>query len=413
MNKLKLAGFLVPLAVAGLLYPYRTWPYGAAVLALSQVIRMRLNKANTLVQWDCCRILHWLSGQTPTNKDYMLYVGAVDATLDAMRNHKGAPKLQAQCAEAVSGMSLYSLNVQTAAGKKGAVELVVDMMKRWPQDPSVQKGGNSGCFMDFSWENRKRFADHGGIEVMLAAIENHWNNSEVVVQSWYGFSSGTQAPNAERFVKAGGLKSGVKCMRGHAKSYRVREEVMQAFRTPLMTNEAARTALADAGYLQDLVDTMHDSPMDYHQISPACANIFYLAARNKTHRQIAHKVGATRVALKALVEYPQMKPTVGWAPEFDAQYTVDDDCLRVLVALSTVCEAHRSLMDANAAEVVRGVLARRGLGTGSASHADFAMQGWGSSTHVVLKLGRRLLKTLEEPCVESEKDTPYEKRDYH
>lgn len=296
-------------------------------------------------------------GFADSSKDWMYDAGALEPILAALRRFPDDRNLQFSCCQAAGGMSLYNKRTMEAAGKDGAVELVLGAMKRWPQDPEMQLGGLQGCFMDFSAANRLRWQQAGGIEANLQSIRNHYNNSAVVLQACYAFSSGTQEPNTEAFVKAGAIDLLVQVMRDHPTGFRVREEIMQAMKA-VGSNPQTRPALARTSYAREVVAAMRDAPMDFHQQSPGCANVAILAASNATLRAQFVEAGAPEAALAALRAFPEMlrHRQVDWPEAYDKQYTVYEDCTEALAALSSDAEARARLKKAGASEEVAGMM---------------------------------------------------------
>lgn len=286
-----------------------------------------------------------------TEKGWLLDIGAVDAGIRAMRNFPTDMAVQRACSHALGMMSLFDFRVQTAAGEKGAVELVVNAMKAWPMEPSMQMGGDSGCFMDFSEANRQRWQDAGGIELNLQSIRNHYGSPQTVVQAWYAFSSGTQTPNAPRFVQGGGIELAKKCMEDFGPDNRIREETMQATRNVGTHSAEFRNLLADIGMIPLYVTALHEAPYDMHQASPGCANIAILATHNATHRATAVEANATAEAFRAIKNFESMSSPIDWA--YDAQYTVYEDCMDALVALARHPLARQYLVEAGALTYIR------------------------------------------------------------
>merc|ERR1712216_84625 len=109
-------------------------------------------------------------------------------------------------------------------------------------------GGSLGCFFDAVPENRLRFMELGGIEKMMEAVKIHYDNPTAVLQPWYGFSSICYHPlTAKRCIDVGVIEHGLRSMRDHAKAYRVREEILQAFKAVQGNDVAYRLMLAQAG----------------------------------------------------------------------------------------------------------------------------------------------------------------------
>mmetsp|Transcript_22980 Transcript_22980/g.48863 ORF Transcript_22980/g.48863 Transcript_22980/m.48863 type:complete len:415 (-) Transcript_22980:99-1343(-) len=286
-----------------------------------------------LFQSEACSALTALGNLDHESKPYIAAAGGIEVATEAMRRFPMDKNLQLTCAHALSnGMSLYQFDVQQEAGKAGAVELVLDAQRRFPDDPTMQFGGDSGCFHDFSKENRLRWQKAGGVEYNMQTILRHFNNSAVVEQCWFAFSSGTQTPNEYRFVEDGGIELGVRCMREHGPERRIREETMQAMRAVGRAGADNRQHLAEAGFLEELVKTMQEVPLDVHSQSPACANIAIMTKDSPERTARAVKAGATELALKAVRTFPDMISSVNWA--FDDQYTVYEDCLEAVAQLA-------------------------------------------------------------------------------
>jgi len=242
-------------------------------------------------------------------------------------------------------MSLYQLDIMEEAGRLGAVELVLDMERRWRNDPSMQQLGLNGCFNDFSYTNRERWQKAGGITYNMETIRRHYNNSEVVLQCWFAFSSGTQAPNQRAFVEAGGIEEGMRCMKDHKSYSRVREEIMQAMRAVGSCDKCEEFAnrLVAEGFLENIATAMREVPLDIHTQSPACANVAILSRTNVTHRARAIKDGLVELSMKAVHAFPSMVSSVDWA--FNDQYTVYEDCLEALANLVKDKEGLRILKE--------------------------------------------------------------------
>lgn len=223
----------------------------------------------------------------------------------------------------------------------------------------MQQGGSSGCFHDFSKENRLRWQKAGGVEYNMQTIRDHFNDSAVVEQCWFAFSSGTQYPNEQRFVDAGGIELGVESMKAHGPDRRIREETMQAMRAVGVAKEEYRQRLADAGYIEELTRALREVPLDVHTQSPACSNIYILAKDAPKRAERAIKSDGIELAVKAVRDFPDMVSSVNWA--YDDQYTVYEDCLAALVSLqATRAGLERLSSVSHVREVIQTALDNRG-----------------------------------------------------
>jgi len=334
--------------------PARNYETVSREEVLQALNTMRNSPSDPHVAEASCNIIH-SRGFTDSSKDWFFDAKGLEPTIEALEAFPGSKGVQLACAQAVASMSLYNKRTSENAGSAGAVEMVVDIMRKWPNDPEMQIGGASGCFMDYSSANRARWAKAGGIEINMASIERHFDNPDAVVQGWYAFSSGTQSPNTEHFVEAGGIELAIRTMKAHPKSYRVREETMQAMRQVGMHSDLSKRAV-EKGWLEEVLNALKEAPMDLHQQSVGCANLAVFSGRNAAFRSRAVKIGAADVALEALRVYPRMMTVTNWPKPYELQYTVREDCLDLLAQLSLDQEGKDQLQEAGVAGEVTTML---------------------------------------------------------
>jgi len=332
----------------------RSGSFPTQEMVAAALARMRAEPSVAAVQKASCGVIGARADQD-TQKDWFLDLGGFDPPIDALRRFPDDEELQLLCEGAIASMCLYNKRNMEAAGDKGAVELTVGIMRKWSEDPRAQIGGNMGCYMDFSETNRARWAKAGGIELNIASIDRFFNDSGVLVQAWYAFSSGTQPPNAERFVAAGGIERALRTMEHHPTGFRVREETMQAMRQVGLTPALSHKAI-DMGWLKWVVTALRDAPTDLHQQSAGCANLAIYASQNTTHRSVAVREGAAEVAMAGLQNFARMKSGAGWPAAYDMQYTVREDCLEALAALAPDPEGQARLQAAGAAVTAQALM---------------------------------------------------------
>lgn len=297
---------------------------------------MKENPKDPAILEMSCNILS-RRGYVDSNKDWILETDAIPLSIQAMRRFPDSKAVQHSCAAALAGISLFSFKTQTAAGEAGAVELVVDMIRRWPMDPHMQEFGMCGCFNDFQPLNRERFAKAGGWELAMAALRNHPSDEFVVVQVGYVTSSGTQEPNAQAFADVGGIEMTLAAMKAHAHESRVREEYIGGMQAVLRHSEDLRNRAVKAGWIPEILAAMRDSPMDMHLMTWSCIALHVLAEKNHTFRNMIAGAGATQLALDAVQNTPAMLEHLGsdGHPLYaETQYTVGKSCTRRAHTLS-------------------------------------------------------------------------------
>lgn len=316
------------------------------------VSEMQKEPLNRLAQLLGCEAIGLRSNQD-TRKDWILDTGALEAIVAALRAFPQDKELQLLCAASLSGTCLFNRPLSLRAGELGAVELVVDIMRRWPEDPNCQVGGMSGGFMDFSGENRARWAEYGGIEVNLDSIRRFYTSPKVVLEAMFAFSSGTE-DNDVRVAKGGGLELFMDLLRDHVHSYRVPEETFQAIkfvRTPEL-----QSRMIGLGFPARIVEVMREKSDDRFMQDPACVCLMSFV-HNATQRAIFAKSGVTEVAFDAVFNFGQHQ---GKAEDnehamYDG-YRPDESCMNVLASMAEEPEGQESLLKLGAREKLYEVL---------------------------------------------------------
>jgi len=276
-----------------------------------------------------------------------------------MRRFKDNKALQFACAQTLGSQTLFHAANSEIAGQLGAVEEILDIMRRFSDDPQAQLASTSGCFMDLSYDNRVRWKKAGGMETALAAMRNHYWNHTVHFEVWCAFSSGTKDPNEEHFVGLGGIETVVQVMKDHPKSYRVREECMQSMRQVGEFSAAHRSRAYDAGFYDMVIVAMRDAPFDLHQVSSGCANLNIAATDNATIIEALVEAGAVELLFQAVVDFPRMIPPNKWV--YDDQYTIYYECIMGMARMARRSEAAKErLRRKDAVEVVRNLMAKAG-----------------------------------------------------
>jgi len=316
------------------------------------VSKMQKEPLNREVQLQACQEISWRSSQD-TRKDWILDTGALEAIVAALKAFPQDKGLQLVCASGISGTCLFNRPLSLRAGEIGAVELIVDIMRRWPEDPDCQVGGMSGSFMDFSGENRKRWADYGGIEVNLDSIRRFYKNPKVVLEAMYAFSSGTE-DNDVRLAKGGGLELFMDILRDHVQDYRVPEETFQAIKfikTPELQNR-----MIELGFPARTVEVMRKKSNDRFMQDPACRSLMSFLY-NATQRTIFARSGVTEVAFDAVFDFGQH---LGEAKDnehamYDG-YRPDQTCMMVLASMAEEPEGKERLVKLGAREKLKNHL---------------------------------------------------------
>jgi hypothetical protein len=206
-------------------------------------------------------------------KEWVLTAGAFETVIRAMRTFTDHMDLQYSCSLALRGMSLYHKRAQEFAGDLGAVELVVEAMKRWPLVPKMQLGVVSSSFMEFSAQNRQRWANAGGFEQNMRSIQVHYGNGTTVLSGCASFSTGADTPNRKLFMRSGGVQLLLGVWRDHADVHHMREKISQTFLHLAKDGPEGQSHLVSKGYIGMLAQAMAGQTEDFRLGYFACETL--------------------------------------------------------------------------------------------------------------------------------------------
>mmetsp|Transcript_110423 Transcript_110423/g.235871 ORF Transcript_110423/g.235871 Transcript_110423/m.235871 type:complete len:428 (-) Transcript_110423:71-1354(-) len=275
------------------------------------------------------------------------FFGFTEAAMSAMRTFPENKAVQEACANLISSTILFNRPLGLKAGANGALEMVLDSLTRWPDDPKMNGWGMAGCFFDAVPENRAKFMKLGGIEKLHAAFKRHYWNKEVIVQPSYAYSSVCYDKEvAVRCVEVGLIKDGVQAMRDHPDAFRVREELLQGFKALSVNYQEYTVLLVQEGLLEQLVKAINEQMTDPHLVSLCCENMAAIIGGaeiwsvqgkavdwgfNATHRALATQVGAVEAVFKAVQNEGSMAYDRGIK---DSGYNPAKDCTQALAVLA-------------------------------------------------------------------------------
>jgi len=127
-------------------------------------------------------------------------------------------------------------------------------------------------------------------------------------QLWCGFAAGLPDPqNVVRFVQADGIELGVKVMKAHSASPRVREEVLGAFFQPAAQSSEGRQRIVASGGLDEIVRAMREEPHDDHVQNNAAFVVRHLALHSAEDKQLLEAAGIVKLLIAALHEYTEQQ----------------------------------------------------------------------------------------------------------
>mmetsp|Transcript_52906 Transcript_52906/g.106137 ORF Transcript_52906/g.106137 Transcript_52906/m.106137 type:complete len:303 (-) Transcript_52906:44-952(-) len=217
------------------------------------------------------------------------------------------------------------------------------------RDHGLILGGIIGCFQDFQEENRIRMREAGGIKLLLDACGingTHYSDAQAQFEVWCAFSSYHQNDSYAEFKRLGGIESAVAIMRDHAKSYRVREEILQC--TKGMLGKALyRKFFLEAGFLDALLEALHEDRGDPQVLALGFDSLRMLIETDAATRATVASKGAVGLVLQALRDHSEALTNTRRAGDTqhvygslnDALYNVPGSAAEVLSALALGGEA--------------------------------------------------------------------------
>jgi len=233
--------------------------------AIPLLVRMWYQPKDKQAQIRGCNMLADFGWNDPESKTPLMRVGAIDRAIAAVKHFHGDTEVEHQCLNSVAALNLYNRETSLYAADLGVIELTVDFWKRNFDDPKHNIANYFGCYQDYAPENRERMREAGAIKMIFDACGEggkHFWDAGSQFSCWCAFSSFHTDLNYKEFVRLDGLRHLHATFRDHPKSYRVREEILQAAKG-ICAYKAYRAVLAEMGFVElltDAVQTEGDDP---------------------------------------------------------------------------------------------------------------------------------------------------------
>mmetsp|Transcript_92446 Transcript_92446/g.270612 ORF Transcript_92446/g.270612 Transcript_92446/m.270612 type:complete len:512 (+) Transcript_92446:87-1622(+) len=336
----------------------RLW--GRYAAALPVILKMRLMVSDKAAQVQGCGIFSDFGWNDPQSKSVMLTMGAIDAAIAALKFHKGDASVEGPCYNGIAALSLYNREVSLRVGELGGVEMTLDYWRRNFDNPRAVVANYFGCYQDFAPENRARMRAAGAIRLMFEACGEggrHFWDAQAQFSVWCGFSSFHTKENHEEFARQGGARHTYVVFRDHAKSYRVREEILQATKG-VCAHRSVREELAKEGFFELLAGAVREEAKDPQIQALGLETLRTFVDSNATLRAGLVAEGGIGMALRALdVHAPSLLDTrASWDSQNvygslnDDQYNVPGAAAEILYSMALEPDARKSMIEANAVQ---------------------------------------------------------------
>lgn len=239
-------------------------------------------------------------------QDKFLSLGADKLIIDAMRRFPEDTSLLAPCISALSGMAQWNAPVYGVMGEHGAIEAIANAIKHNSNSMDILRtAGCLGSFTDFQDEgaakNLDRTAKTNVTTEILHAMSEYIDNGGVILQGLCYFSNACRPPALNvQMVDAGYLEDSVIMMQKHKRDRPgVRGEVIWVNDECFVPKVEYRNRLAKAGYLQEVIDTMQsinngtkeDVLLNSRTFANACNTLVLYAEDDAAHKAAIKEAG--------------------------------------------------------------------------------------------------------------------------
>jgi len=169
---------------------------------------------------------------------------------------------------------------QAAAGKRGALEVVLQAMRVHPHQAMLvgRSATTLGVLCDHCANNSEAFAKMGAVELFFEALRDHGDNPQTLFELYCGFTGITchnVSENNQKVVELGLIEIGIQHMYRFPAAHSLREEVMPVLNclSVVPWNETNRQRIIDGGYMQAVLSAMRDFPGDQRLVSKGLESI--------------------------------------------------------------------------------------------------------------------------------------------
>jgi len=293
-------------------------------------------------------------------------LGAIDVIIAALKRFHKDKQVEKACLNTLAALSLFNRPVSVRVGNLGGVEMTADFWERNFDDPDSNVANYFGCYQDLVMENRERMRMAGAIRMMFEACGEggrHFWDASAQFSVWCGFSSFHSIENYNEFRRLGGMRHTYVAFRDHAKSYRVREEILQAMKG-ICASRANREDLVKEGFFELLVSALKEQKRD-PQVQALGLEVLRLFIDSNTtlRASLAEADGVSHVLDVLHIHSSQLLDTrASWDNQNvygsmnDHMYNVPGAASEILYSLAKDAETRKAMLEALAIKRIEATI---------------------------------------------------------
>jgi hypothetical protein len=280
--------------------------------------------------------------------------GNAKKAIDSMFAYPDDAQVQKSCAKMISAAGQFNAHVSRYLAVHNATAAIVNAAKRLPSEHQMDMLARVAGISDLSLDSQMHFQQDGGFELAVQIAEENAQDCGVLgeflclVSTMLGYNE-----NLPRWISLGLGKQIIHAMKTCPSAGVTRGEAIwdlkMLFMVAAMFNQSAsanvtafRSELVDAGFIEQLVDTLRRDPSMLEQHRPydllgqdgstlgslrmttsALEVLAFLGELNATHCEIIRDSGALEQVGEALDRYGDLKGTTPWGRDLSL---VDSAC---------------------------------------------------------------------------------------
>merc|ERR1719401_2064702 len=230
----------------------------------------------------CLMLAECIPSNSTAMQDEAAAAGSIEATIEALRAFPDDIDIQDACIGGMARPILFNRENSLRAGQLGGLNLTLKAYQRWMMLPRITvHGGDIGCFLDYSNENRAILRELGGVELLIQNIRNNFHGQYSdwaywpVLTSLYGLSSGTWT-NEDIAHRQGFVDLSLDLMREHGAESKIAEETLQAARAMMYASDSYRKEYSEKGLAGVLAGVLRMNSHDRGAVSLACVAVRFM-----------------------------------------------------------------------------------------------------------------------------------------
>ena len=233
-----------------------------ALLWIQQTMKHNLD--DTSIQVAGCSAIQNICTSIAEHKDAAANLGIVDTVVEVMRLYPAEPSVQASCDWTLSVLCASHVKNSHQVSKLGGVELSIRAMNAFPEIDEVQAAAcclMTNLIQSDASKYQRELTKAGAIEATLQALRAHPANSRVQFQGCtaLGHLVGENIPNQTKTFELNGLELVLRAARTNRADELVQYSVCRALRN-LSDDIKHHLMLAKEGAITVIKNALHKFP---------------------------------------------------------------------------------------------------------------------------------------------------------